>query len=166
MSNAYDEFLSDDEPRKEVSEGGALRKKLEAAIKLLREKDAEIAELRTVNASRVVEDLLSKNEVPEKFHKLAKKELGDNPSEDAFKNFLTEYGDLWGAEDEEVNPELNALTQAVSKINSAADVAKNVTAEPFKMPTQVELSRMGEAEITSLMQQIHAQPNLGNPLGR
>lgn len=166
MSNAYDEFLSDDEPQKEVTEGGKLRKKLEDAIKLLREKDKQIADLQTANASRIVEDFLSKNEVPDKFHKLAKKELGDNPTEDAFKNFLTEYGDLWGAAEEEPNPELNALTEAVNKINSAADVAKNVTAEPFKMPTQVELSRMGEKEITALMQQIHAQPNLGNPLGR
>src|SRR5687767_1249890 len=98
MSNAYDEFLSDEEPQKEVTEGGALRKKLNDAIKLLREKDAKIAELQKVHATRVVEDFLAKHDVPSKFHKLAKKELGDTPDEDAFNAFVTEYGDLWGAE--------------------------------------------------------------------
>lgn len=164
MSNAYDEFLSDDTP-KEQSEGGVLRKKLEAAIKLLQQKDAEIQELRTTNATRVVEDFLSKHEVPSKFHKLAKKELGDTPDESAFKNFLDEYGELWGATEETVDPKLDELSSAVDKINAAANEAKNVTAEPFKMPTQSELARMGEADIAKLMQQIHAQPNVaqGNP---
>lgn len=157
MSNAYDEFLPDDQSDKEVTEGGQLRKKLKDAIALLKEKDKQLSELTAQHAGRLVEEFLAKNEVPAKFHKLAKKELGDTPDEDAFKNFLTEYGDLWdaeGSEEETVNPERDALQDGLEKIHNAARSAKNLGPEPFKMPSQYELSRMNENDIAKLMASI------------
>lgn len=165
MSNAYDEFLEGFEPPKEQpSEGGALRKRLQAAIDLLKEKDRELASLKQQFSGKLVEDFLDKNQIPAKFHKLAKKELGDTPDEDAFKNFLAEYGELWDAEAGEVdaaaNPEDAEIQSGLEKIEQAAREAKGLGNQPFKMPTPYELSRMNENEVAKLMAQI---PQVGNP---
>lgn len=156
MSNAYDEFLDGVEPPKEQSEGGVLRKKLEDAIKLLREKDAKITELTKQFSGKLVDDFLTTNKIPAKFHKLAKKELGDTPNEDAFKNFVTEYGELWDAEsDADVDTPANQeLQSGLEKIEQAAREAKGLGNQPFKMPSPYELSRMNEDQIAKLMAQI------------
>ena len=161
MSNAYDEFLTGVEAPKEPTEGGVLRKRLEDAINLLKEKDKQLAALTKQFSGKMVEDFLTKNEVPAKFHKLAMKELGDNPDEDAFKNFMTEYGDLWDASvgdaDETITPEQQALQSGLDKIHQAGREAKNIGDETFKMPTPYELSRMNEHQISQLMATIPQQ---------
>lgn len=164
MSNAYDEFLADVEPAREPTEGGKLREKLEAAIKLLHEKDKQIKGLTQQVSGKLVEDFLTKNEVPAKFHKLAKKELGDNPDEDAFTNFMTEYGDLWDADGgntgDTVNPEQQAIQNGLEKIHNASREARNLTAEPFKMPSNYELSRMNEAQLAQFMANMPVPPKM------
>lgn len=156
MSNAYDEFLDGVEPPKEQSEGGVLRKKLQDAINLLKEKDKELASLKQQYSGKLVEDFLTTNKIPAKFHKLAKRELGDTPDEDAFKNFVTEYGDLWDVEsDADVDTPANQeLQSGLEKIEQAAREAKGLGNQPFKMPSPYELSRMNEDQIAKLMAQI------------
>lgn len=155
MSNAYDEFAieSDD------SDGGnavkVLRTKLEQAVKLLKEKDAEITGLKTSANERSVDDYLSKHKVPEKFHKLAKRELKDNPTEDAFKTFLEEYGDLWDAGDgkaPELTDEQKNLQGAVERIEAARQEALG-GGTTYKMPTQHELARMTPAQLNAAIEQ-------------
>jgi hypothetical protein len=155
MSNPYDEFLDDDTEKVDNS-GGKLRDKLEAAIKLLKEKDKAIGELTKAQAKRGLNDLLTKAEVPAKFHKLAEKALGDDINDDAFKGFLEEYGDLWGVEPEKIDDEEQQHRDAVDKMNSAQRTARNIKDEPFKMPNQHELARMNPTKLAELMAQAQA----------
>lgn len=155
MSNAYDEFDFEDEGNKSESEsGGTLRKKLEAAIKTLKAKDAEIAELQKFRTEAEVGKLLK--DIPDRFHNFAKKQLADNPTAEGLTAFVTEYGDLWGAEPEEQNPEDDAIRAALEKINSATREARNIKDEPFKMPPQHVLKNMSNADIAKLAEQARA----------
>lgn len=153
MSNEYDEF-DFETPEKSESEGGTLRKKLEAAIKLLKTKDAEIAELAKFKTQSEVNGLLK--DIPERFHKLAQSQLAGNPTKEGLDAFVADYGDLWGAEVEETNPEEDALRAALEKINSASREAKNIKDQPFKMPTADELLRMPVTEMNKLVEQARA----------
>lgn len=155
MGNAYDEFDFEDEATKPDSEsGGTLRKKLEAAIKLLKTKDAEIAELHTFRTQAEVSNLLK--DVPKRFHKLAHTQLASNPTAEGFASFVADYGDLWGAEVEETSPQEDLLRDALEKINSATREARNIKDEPFKMPSAQELQRMPQSEVAKLMEQAKA----------
>lgn len=154
MSNAYDEFDFEDEAEKPASDGGTLRKKLEQTIKMLKEKDRQIAELSKFQAQVQVSQYLK--DVPEKFHKLAQKELAENPTAEGFKAFVEEYGDLWGAETEELPEEEAVLRAAIDKINAATREARNIKDEPFKMPSQRDLQRMTDADLAKLAEQARA----------
>lgn len=155
MGNAYDEFEFDnDEAEKPASDGGTLRKKLEATIKMLKEKDKQIEELSKFQSQVQVSQYLK--DVPEKFHKLAQKELAGNPTAEGFKAFVEEYGDLWGAETEDVSDEEANLRAALEKINSASREARNIKDEPFKMPPQHVLKNMSNADIAKLAEQARA----------
>ena len=153
MSNAYDEFEFEDEAEK-ASDGGTLRKKLEAAIKTLKAKDQEIADLQKYRTQAEVGQFLK--DIPPKFHKLASKELAGNPTAEGYKAFVEEYGDLWGAEQEEQDEEAAVLQAALEKINSATREARNIKDEPFKMPPQHILRDMSNAEIAKLAEQARA----------
>jgi hypothetical protein len=153
MSNAYDEFEFETEPKAE-SEGGTLRKKLEAAIKLLKAKDTEIEELNKFRTQAEVSSLLK--DIPERFHKLAHTQLAGNPTSEGLAAFVADYGDLWGAEVEEPNAEEANLRAALEKINSASREARNLKDEPFKMPSAEQLTRMPVAEVNKLMEQAKA----------
>lgn len=154
MSNAYDEFEFETEVEKPQSEGGTLRKKLEDAIKLLKEKDKQLAELSKFRTEAEVNKLLK--DIPERFHKLAQSQLASNPTAEGLTAFVSEYGDLWGAETEEVNEEEAVLRAALEKINSASREARNIKDEPFKMPPPEVLQRMPQAELGKLMEQARA----------
>lgn len=155
MSNAYDEFDFEDEGTKPESEsGGTLRKKLEAAIKTLKAKDAEIAELQKYRTDAQVSQLLK--DIPERFHKLAHSQLSGNPTAEGLNAFVAEYGDLWGAEVEEPNPMDAGIQEALEKINAATREARNVKEEPFKMPTADQLARMPISELNKLAEQAKA----------
>jgi len=149
MGNPYDEFAFDDDQPKEKSEGGKLREKLEAAIKLLKDKDKEIEGLKQYQTQSQVSTLLK--DIPEKFHKLAQKELADNPTADGLKSFVEEYGDLWGAEqDQELEPDEQQLRSQIEQIQNAQREARNIKDEPFKMPSQAEFQRMNYKEAQAL----------------
>lgn len=155
MSNAYDEFEFEDEtPKGESESGGTLRKKLEAAIKQLKAKDAEIAELTKFRTEAEVGKLLK--DIPDRFHNFAKKQLVDNPTAEGLNAFVAEYGDLWGAETEEQNPEDDAIRAALEKINAATREARNIKDEPFKMPSQQEFQRMSPSELAKYAEQARA----------
>lgn len=155
MGNEYDEFDFEDDGEKPAStDGGTLRKKLESAIKALQAKDKEIAELAKFRSQVEVSQYLK--DVPEKFHKLAQKELAGNPTAEGFKAFVEEYGDLWGAETEDVSDEEATLRAALEKINSATREARNIKEEPFKMPPQHVLKTMTNADIAKLAEQARA----------
>jgi hypothetical protein len=153
MSDQYDEFAPGDS---EGDTGGALRTKLEAAIKQLREKDKQLSELQQERTKRTLNDLLTKAEVPAKFHKLAEKTLGSDLDETAFNGFLEEYGDLWGADPEkkdELSPEDAELAAGLNKIDDATRQARNIKAEGFKMPSAYDLARMKPNELAALAEQ-------------
>jgi hypothetical protein len=154
MGNAYDEFEFEAEAEKPESDGGTLRKKLEAAIKTLKAKDAEIQELQKFRTEAEVGKLLK--DIPAKFHKLAQKELAGNPTAEGYKAFVEEYGDLWGAEVEEVSDEEAVLRAALDKISNATREARNIKDEPFKMPPQHVLKNMPNSEIAKLAEQARA----------
>jgi hypothetical protein len=154
MSNAYDEFDFEDDAETGKSEGGTLRKKLEAAIKVLKAKDAEIAELQKFRTEAEVGKFLK--DIPPKFHRLAQKELAGNPTAEGYKAFVEEYGDLWGAELEEQDPMDAGIQEALEKINAATREARNIKDEPFKMPTPDQLQRMSTADVSKLMEQAQA----------
>ncbi len=151
MSNAYDEFEFETSEEKPVSEGGTLRKKLEAAIEALKAKDKQIEELTQFRTESEVNKLLS--DIPERFHKLARAQLSGNPTTEGLTSFVSEYGDLWGAEVEEPNAEEAVLRGALEKINAATREARNVKDEPFKMPTADQLARMSVSELNKLAEQ-------------
>lgn len=156
MSNAYDEFEFEDDAEKVKSEsGGTLRKKYEDAIKTLKAKDAEIAELQKFRTEAEVGKLLK--DIPERFHKLAQSQLAGNPTAEGLNTFVAEYGDLWGAEVEEQNPLDAGIREALEKINSATREARNIKDEPFKMPSPQELQRMNQADLAKLADQAKAQ---------
>lgn len=155
MSNAYDEFEFETPEEKPVSEGGTLRKKLEGAIELLKAKDKEIAELNKFRTESTVNGLLK--DIPERFHKLAKSQLTDNPTSEGLNAFVSEYGDLWGAEVEEPNAEEAQLRQALERVNAATREGRNTKEEPFKMPSAEQLARMPISEVNKLMEQAKAQ---------
>jgi hypothetical protein len=154
MGNAYDEFDFEDEGAKPESEGGTLRKKLEAAIKLLKEKDKDIAELTKYRTESEAKSLLK--DIPERFHKLALSQLSSNPTAEGLNAFVSEYGDLWGAETEDENPEDAVLKDALEKVQAASREARNVKDEPFKMPPQHVLKNMPNSEIAKLAEQARA----------
>jgi hypothetical protein len=154
MSNAYDEFEFETPEEKPVSEGGTLRKKLEAAIELLKAKDTQIAELNKYRTESEVNSLLK--DIPERFHKLARTQLAENPTSEGLNAFVADYGDLWGAEVEEPNAEEAGLRQALEKINNATREARNIKEEPFKMPSPDQLARMPISEVNKLMEQAKA----------
>lgn len=155
MSNAYDEFeFEPDGEKPEGETGGTLRKKLENAIKLLKEKDKAIEELSKFRTEAEVNKLLK--DIPERFHKLAQSQLAGNPTAEGLNAFVTEYGDLWGAEVEEVSDEEAVLRAALEKINAASREARNIKDEPFKMPSPEVLQRMPQAEVVKLMEQAKA----------
>lgn len=154
MGNAYDEFEFEDESEKAPSEGGTLRKKLEAAIKVLKEKDKQIEELSKFQTQVQVSQYLK--DIPEKFHKLAQKELASNPTAEGLKAFVEDYGDLWGADTEEISDEDAAIRQAMEKVNAATREARNIKDEPFKMPPQHVLKNMSNADIAKLAEQARA----------
>ena len=155
MGNEYDEFSFEDETEKPTSEqGGTLRKKLEAAIKALKTKDAEIAELTKFRTEAEVGKLLK--DIPERFHKIAQKQLADNPTPEGLNAFVAEYGDLWGAETEEENPMDAGIREALEKVNAATREARNIKDEPFKMPDEHALRNMKSADLATLAEQAKA----------
>lgn len=154
MSNEYDEFDFEDDGENKPSDGGTLRKKLEAAIKTLKAKDAEIAELQKFRSQVEVSQFLK--DIPPKFHKLAQKELADNPTAEGYKAFVEEYGDLWGAEHEELDEEAASMQAAIEKINAATREARNIKDEPFKMPPPHQLAKMSQAELAKFAEQARA----------
>lgn len=151
MSNAYDEFDFEDEAEKPASDGGTLRKKLENAIKMLKEKDKELAELQKYRSESEAKSLLK--DIPERFHKFALSQLSGNPTPEGLASFVADYGDLWGAEPEEQNPLDAGIQEALEKINAATRDARNIKDEPFKMPSPDQLARMPVAEVNKLMEQ-------------
>lgn len=156
MSNAYDEFAIESDDNEGGNAVKVLRAKLEKAVSLLKEKDTEITSLKTSVNERSVDDYLKNHKVPEKFHKLAKRELKDNPTEDAFKSFLDEYGDLWGAEDgkaPELTDEQKNLQGAVDRIEAARQEALGGD-KKFQMPSHRDLARMNPAQLAALMEQV------------
>jgi|SRR5687768_1770193 len=154
MSNEYDEFTFEDDGEKPESSGGTLRKKLEGALKLLKAKDQEIAELSKYRSESEAKALLK--DIPERFHKLALSQLSGNPTAEGLNAFVSEYGDLWGAEVEEVNPEDAMIREALEKVNAASREARNIKDEPFKMPPQHVLKNMSNADIAKLAEQARA----------
>lgn len=159
MSNAYDEFAVDSDTSGDGNAVKQLRKNLEDAIKQLKEKDKQIAELTTVSNERTVSDYLAKHKVPEKFHKLAKRELKEGVDDTTFKAFLDEYGELWGSEEEletPTDPKQTEQLDAISKIEKARQEALNQSGG-FKMPTPHELARMNPTQFNALMEQVKNQ---------
>lgn len=158
MSNAYNEFEIDDETPDEAGNAvKELRKKLTAAHKLLKEKDAEVTELKKFQTQVSVQQFLK--DVPERFHKLAQRELADNPTPEGFAAFVKDYGDLWGAEglEDQLSPEDAVTKAALEKIQAAERRARNIQDEPFKMPSQLELRNMSPVELAKVMAQAKQQ---------
>lgn len=153
MGNAYDEFAIDDDgqtPGK--TEGGKLREKLEKAIDALKEKDKLITELQKTQTQFNVSKYLK--DVPEKFHKLAQRELAENPTDEGFVAFVKEYGDLWGAEQsEQVDPEEAVVRAAMEKIQAAQNEARNVDSngQP-RMPSPRDFQNMSYSDAQKLAQ--------------
>lgn len=157
--NWDDEFnsLPEDKPKEDA--GAAmkeLRKKYEAALRELRTRDAELAELNGRLAQSTLTDLFEKFSLPDEARDLYKETKGE-PTEEALQAWVTKYGKLFGVEAAPETPETAAKRQAQEKVNEATATAPasegTVYTSANDVPTD-KLAAMDLADVLSLAQKL------------
>lgn len=130
-----------------------LRAKLKEANKAIAELRATNTQLSEQVTATSLATLFDKHEIPAKFQKIYSK-AGFDATPEGMAAFLEEYGELWGATQEEVSPEVAETQDAMAKMAAAEQAARN----PSHTSANIRTGELAQMDYSTLMKFMDSIP--------